>query len=209
MTRTTRHSRTDRALLKPAAAALAGALLLAGCTGEDPPPEEPEPSAAVSPAPTPAEASPSASPEPSEPEMPERPAAMDKKDSEGAAAAAVYFLELYDYSLKTGDTTTFEQMSHRACGFCDDTVQEASTIAREQKTYRGGELVGKLVQTHERDPVTGIYPLDMDVTQAPAEIVDSKGSIEWSQDRAVTEARVEMGLRDGEWVVVEIAGRPQ
>src|SRR5690606_19735685 len=118
MTRTTRHDSSDpvpRPTPSPgprwaAAAALAGVLLLAGCTGGEP---EPEGSELPLPASVAASASPSASvsPEPSEEaeaEGPERPAAMDKKDADGAAAAAEYFLSLYDYMLTTGDSSRFE-----------------------------------------------------------------------------------------------------
>ena len=217
MTRTTRHDSSVPRWCWPAAVVLVGALLVGGCTGGEPEVEESQlplpasvtasPSASASDEPS-AEASPEASGAADAGE-PERPAAMDKKDADGAAAAAEYFLALYDHALKTGKTDALKKMSHRACGFCDDTLQEASTIADEKQTYEGGELAGVLVRAYKRDAVTGIYPLDMDVTQAPAKITESDGTVTWRQDRVITEARIEMGLRDGEWVVVEIAGRPQ
>ncbi|GAA4732105.1 hypothetical protein GCM10023216_25300 [Isoptericola chiayiensis] len=206
MTRTTRHHLTSTAIL------LTSVLLVAGCTDDDA-----EPGATSSELPLPAsvtaspsdEPSPTPSPSPSGPEKPERPAAMDKKDGDGAAAAAEYFLALYDYTLKTGDTRTLGKMSHRACGFCEDTIEEAEAILNDGETYEGGQLTFELIKSFDRDAVTGIYPLDADVEQAAASIEKENGEVVWEQDRTTTEARIEMGLRDGEWVVVEIAGRPE
>lgn len=116
-----------------AAAALALSGLVAGCSGaEDPEPATPEP--------TPVTSAPSASPSPSPSaegvDKPERPAAMDQHDADGAAAAAEYFIELYDYVMRTGDTSEWEAMSHGTCGFCSDAISQANRLQSEQATDR-------------------------------------------------------------------------
>ncbi len=135
-------------------------LALSACTGSPPDPE-----ASVSPSndPTPAV---TASPSPEAPAKPERPEAMKRKDAEGAAAAAEYFIELYPYVMSTGDTEEFEAMSHRACGFCAELAQQALAIQEEGETFLGGTTKVQITKTYKRDEVTGIYPFDSKITQA-------------------------------------------
>ncbi|MFI8525149.1 DUF6318 family protein [Promicromonospora sukumoe] len=177
-------------------------LALSACTGSPP---DPEVSASPSDDPTPAV---SASPSPEVPAKPERPEAMKRKDAEGAAAAAEYFIELYPYVMSTGDTEEFEAMSHRACGFCADALKQAERISTRDETWAGGEIQSTLLETYERDDVTGIYPLDVEVQQDAAQITDSEGAtvFEGEAERAIY--RVELGRRNGLWIVVEIAPGP-
>ncbi|HEV6951953.1 MAG TPA: DUF6318 family protein, partial [Promicromonospora sp.] len=88
-----------------------------------------------------AEASVSASP--SVPTKPTRPEAMDRDDAEGAAAAAVYFIELYPYVMATGDTAEFEAMSHRACGFCSGVLNDLARVQDNAQRYEGGAATGE------------------------------------------------------------------
>jgi hypothetical protein len=139
---------------------------------------------------------------------PERPEAMKRKDAKGAAAAAEYFIELYPYVMATGDTEEFEAMSHRACGFCDDALEQAKKIRSRNETWKGGETRGVLLETYKRDEITGIYPLDFEVEQAAAQIVNAEGAtvFEGKDERATY--RAELGWKSGAWVVVEIAPGP-
>ncbi|MDR7383344.1 DUF6318 family protein [Promicromonospora iranensis] len=130
----------DGAAMRVAGLFVAVGLTLSGCTGSSPDPEvtasSTEDSSGNS---TPAV---SASPSPSAPTKPERPDAMERDDAEGAAAAAEYFIELYPYVMATGDTEEFEAMSHRACGFCDDALEDIASFQANDQTYRGGEAKG-------------------------------------------------------------------
>ncbi|HLS14410.1 MAG TPA: DUF6318 family protein [Beutenbergiaceae bacterium] len=108
-------------------------LVLAGCTGQQ---EEPVPEPSNGPdgqVTTPAgdgqgpdgPDGPGTEPEgePQEPEedypAPERPAAMENNDIDGAEAAATYFLELVQYGYATGDTAELTDMSADDCSFCE------------------------------------------------------------------------------------------
>lgn len=133
---------------------------------------------------------------------------MDRDDAEGAAAAAEYFIELYPYVMATGDAAEFERMSHKACGFCSGTLSDARDIAADGKQYDGGATVATLIQTFERDELTGIFPLDFRVEQASARVVDPSGSQVTTTEAKVGDVRVEMGRLEGEWVVVGIADLP-
>jgi hypothetical protein len=134
---------------------------------------------------------------------------MDQHDAEGAAAAAEYFVSLYEYVMRTGDTGTWKQMSHDSCGFCTDAIGQANQIQREKATWSGGKIERiELVQSYERDAVTGIFPLDMRIAQSAATITGSDGAVLFEGKDETNTYRVEMGLIKGRWVVVEIADTP-
>lgn len=178
-------------------------LALSACTGS---PGDPEASASSVDDPTPVV---SASPSPTGPAKPERPEAMNRKDAEGAAAAAEYFIELYPYVMATGDVEEFEAMSHRACGFCADALEQAERIEAHGYTYTGGDSDLSITEAYRRDGVTGIYPLDVEISQEASRITDSEGEAIYSAKGRVSESRVEMGTRDGQWIVVTVAPIPE
>lgn len=193
----------DGVAMRVAGLVLAAGLALSACTGATP---DPEVSTGPTGDPTPTA---SASPSPSVPTKPERPEAMEREDAEGAAAAAEYFIELYPYVMATGDTEEFEAMSHRACGFCDDALEQAKRIEARNYTYSGGASTFSLIETYMKDEVTGIFPLDAEISQNPSLISDRRGKEVYSADATVSESRVEMGIRNGEWVVVTVAPIPE
>lgn len=192
------------ATMRVAGLIVAVGLTLSACTGSTPDPGVTESPTDES---TPV-ASASASPMPSGPSKPERPEAMKRDDAEGAAAAAEYFIELYPYVMATGDTREFEAMSHRACGFCDDALEQARQIEEGGWRYTGGGSTLSVTQTYERDDLTGIYPLDVEISQESSEISENDGTKLDSIESKVFDRRVEMGLRRGEWVVVTVAPIP-
>jgi hypothetical protein len=192
----------DGAAMRIAGLVLAAGLVLSACTGAAP---DPEVSTGPTGDPTPTA---SASPSPSVPTTPERPEAMEREDAEGAAAAAEYFIELYPYVMATGDTGEFEAMSHRACGFCDDALEQAKKIRIRHETWSGGEIRTVLLETYVRDEITGVYPLDFEVEQDAARITDAEGTTVFEGEDERSTYRVELGRTSDKWVVVEIAPGP-
>ncbi|MDO8144529.1 DUF6318 family protein [Isoptericola sp. 178] len=205
MARTPRHRSPLRRLV-PALVVLG---LLAGCTGGDPEPEAQASEPASAPATTAPseEPTPSPSPSPTGPTKPERPAAMDRKDEKGAAAAAAHFLELRAPMMATGETRAWEAMSHRACDFCESGFEQARKIAARGDAYTGGEASIEILETYGHDSLTGIFPVDLRLTEEPSSITDKSGAVLFSTKRTVTELRIEVGTRDGEWVIVGV-GEP-
>lgn len=178
-------------------------LALSACTGSPP---DPEASASSADEPTPVA---SASPSPTAPAKPERPEAMNRKDAEGAAAAAEYFIELYPYVMATGDIEEFESMSHRACGFCEDALEQARAIDESAWVYTGGESSVSVTQIYLRDGVTGIFPIDVEISQKSSRVEDRGGEEIYSVESKAFDRRVEVGRRGGEWVVVTVAPVPK
>lgn len=185
-------------------AVVAVGLLVAGCTADEP--AEPDPTT------TTAEAEPSETPEPSPtetgPAKPERPAAMEQEDAEGAAAAAEYFIELYPYVMTTGDTSEWEAMSHEACGPCASLIEDARLRLEDGDVFEGGGTDANMVQAYQRDEATGIFPLDLEVAQEAVQIASPAGEVLYSEDARTFVRRAEMGLRNGAWTVVTFAEVP-
>lgn len=200
-----RGTRMSGATMRVAGLVVAVGFALSACTGSTP---DPGVSGSPTDESTPV-ASESASPTPSVPAKPERPEAMERDDAEGAAAAAEYFIELYPYVMATGDTREFEAMSHRACGFCDDALEQAERIKDHGYTYTGGDSSLRVIEIYARDDVTGIFPLDAEITQKSSRITGGSGEEIYSAEAKVSESRVEMGLHNGKWVVVTVAPIPE
>ncbi|MEG3614992.1 DUF6318 family protein [Isoptericola haloaureus] len=207
MARTPRH----HLQLLPLAAAVLGAALLTGCTGDQPAPEAVASSPPAStPASDPPSAEPSPSPSPSEtgPSKPERPAAMDKKDADGAAAAVKYILALEQPMMVTGDTAEWERRSHRSCEYCASRLDQAQTIAERGDIFEGGDVSVTVDTVYQRDAVTGIWPVDITGDESPSEILDRAGEVVFTSDGGTGERRVEVALKDGSWVLVELGMIP-
>lgn len=192
------------AAMRVAGLVVAVSLALSGCSGSVPgpgvvesPTDGPSQTATVAP-----------SPSPSLPAKPKRPPAIERDDAAGAAAAAKYFIELYPYVMATGDTEEFEAMSHRACGFCDDALEQAERLRSRRELWTGGEIRSNLRESYRRDELTGIYPLDFEVEQNAARISDSEGLVLFQGTAERAAYRVEIGRKNGAWVVVEIAPGP-
>ena len=182
--------------------------LVAGCTGGG----EPAPSPPVE---TSAEPSVTEVPEPEPtttgPPKPERPAAMERDDAEGAAAAAEYFLSLYGYVLATGDTAEWDSLSHAECGFCADTSAQASWLRENDGKHSGGEMSLQIKDAgkYARDAATGIWPLDGAATQSAFSVTDASGEEIASGPATSRSVRAEVGRNENEWVIVEIAPSPE
>ncbi len=195
----------SRAILAATSIAAAAVLLVAGCDDDPPATPSPEPTAAGS------SAEPSESPSPTSTAVvvaPERPKEMDDDGAEGAEAAAVYFLELDDDIMKTGDTTEWEAMSLEGCDRCSARLEQAQGIARRSETWNGGEIQARVLHTYEQDPATGVWPIDVEVRVAPVEVTDKDGKVVFAEDANVAESRIEMTRQDGRWVVVGVGDIP-
>jgi len=144
--------------------------VVAGCTGggdPGPSPSVEEPPASTEPSPT-----------ETGPAKPERPAAMDRDDGEGAAAAAEYFLELYPYVMATGDTVEWDAMTwDETCGFCSSVSTDARAIAESGQTFTGGGVTAEIEKQWPLDEFIGGYPVDVNATMQDGQVVDAEGDV--------------------------------
>jgi len=194
-----------RAILAATSIATAAALAVAACDGGDPP-------ASPSPEPSASSAAPSTSASPSATSVivpPERPKSMDDDGPAGAEAAAVYFLELDDYIMKTGDTAEWEAMSHKSCEYCANRLDQARQIAERGDTFEGGEAQIRVLHTYEQDAATGIWPIDVEIKEARSTITDAEGEVVFEQEALTSTARVEASRSDDRWVIVGVPDIPE
>ena len=196
----------SRAILAATSIAAAAVLLVAGCDDDPPATPSAEPTASSS------SAEASASPSPTSTAVvvaPERPKEMDDDGPAGAEAAAVYFLELDDYIMKTNDTAEWEAMSQESCEYCTDRLDQAHLIAERGDMFEGGEAQIRVLHTYEQDEATGIWPIDVEIKEARSRITDANGSVVFEQDPQTTTARVEVARGNGQWTIVGVPDVPE
>ncbi|MFF2267186.1 DUF6318 family protein [Cellulosimicrobium cellulans] len=145
--------------------------------------------------------SPSETPEPTPtetgPAKPERPAAMERDDAEGAAAAAEYFLSLYGYVLATGDTAEWDAMTWaETCEFCANVRSDAQEIAKAGDTYEGAEITVSAVSPGEFDTFVGAYPVAAEFRQAALVRTSPSGEIVEESDDSTGHLQIDM-MHDG------------
>jgi hypothetical protein len=150
--------------------------------------------------------SPTPTPTPEAPVKPERPADMERTDEVGAAAAAVYFLELYPYVKGTGDLAEWQAISlPERCEFCSKLVASTQELVNRQQTFVGGEISVEVTKTYPLDGLLGGYPLDAVVTQAEFAIHGNDGAIVSTQPESSTSVRIEV-IHDGaQWRLLEVS----
>lgn len=174
--------------------------VVAGCTGGGDPGASPSVEEPVAP-------SPSQSPEPTPtetgPVKPERPAAMDRDDAEGAAAAAEYFLELYPYVMATGDTTEWDAMTWaETCGFCIGVRDTALEIRSAGDSYSGSETTVDSAEAGEVDTLTGGRAVIVDVVQGAHIRTASNGAVITEGDEVTARLHVDVVFTQGQWYIV-------
>lgn len=203
-------SRARRRVARPAVVlalgvvgGLGASLVLAGCTGEEPVAPEPSTSSVET---EPAE---TAEPSPTEtgPPAPERPAAMERDDAEGAAAAAEFFMALIPIALAEQDASAVQAMSHETCGFCESNIDDVEWLIANDGSYSGGSLDVEIPdpRQYQRDEATGIFPLDATIRQGAIRVVDGDGEVVGDVEPTTWNARIEVGRTNGHWVIVEVA----
>ncbi|PVU83588.1 hypothetical protein DDP54_11950 [Cellulomonas sp. WB94] len=129
------------------------------------------PTVAASPTPTPA-----ASPSPTTTTKPERPAAMDTVDLDGAIATAEYFLSLYPYVYNTGDLTDWKALAHSDCIFCASVVTNAERMHGQHQHQVGTDTVVNFATGVEVDPGAW-FSVDINATQGPWSVIDDAGTL--------------------------------
>ena len=181
-------------------AVLAVGWVVAGCSGGGDP--GPSPSVEEPVAPSPSE-SPEPTPTETGPVKPERPAAMDRDDAEGAAAAAEYFLELYPYVMATGDTAEWDAMTWaETCGFCIGVRDTALEIRSAGDSYSGSETTVDSAEAGEVDTLTGGRAVIVDVVQGAHIRTASNGAVITEGDEVTARLHVDVVFTQGQWYIV-------
>ncbi|MHA7134216.1 DUF6318 family protein [Oerskovia turbata] len=172
--------------------------VVVGCSSPEPVVESPPPVVeAPSPTPTPTAVG---------PVKPERPADMARTDEVGAAAAAVYFLELYPYVMATGDLAEWDAISFvDRCEFCVKVSSDVEGQKAVGGTYRGGEVSVEVTKTYPIDTLLGAYPVDVRLSQAASTITDASGTEVSATNQTAGALRVEVLHDATSWRLLEVS----
>jgi hypothetical protein len=199
-----------------AVVAVVSALALTGCSGSGE--AGPTTAAAVEPSPTistPA-ATPSATPTPTPTATtaasgaPKRPAGMNANTAEGARKTALYFIQLYPYVMRTGDTKEWDRLSvKKQCDFCSGVRSEALAIKQKKRTYSGGEMTAKVLTTYDRDTLYDAYPLLVRLTQKASVTREADGKVVHRQSMSSGTVVIEVMRVKGGWNILESATESQ
>ena len=149
-------------------------LAVSGCTGAPAPgPSTPgSPGTVLNPSPT-TSTTPSATPTV---RAPERPAAMDRADADGAIAAATYFVSLYPYAYATGALAAWTAMSDPACVICRSVVGHVTEMRSLGHTSQGPSISVSSVQNGPTANL-GSFAIEMHVEQGPSIERDAAGAV--------------------------------
>ncbi len=126
---------------------------------------------------------------------------MATMDGNGAAAAAVYFIELYGYVLQTGDLTEWNAMSFPQCQFCSSTAQYVRSVYAAGGSFIGGDITAEVVTVHELDGFIGGYPVDLQITQAATEERDAAGGRTSAMDQKSNLMQLATVYFKGSWTI--------
>jgi hypothetical protein len=146
-----------------------GALAGCGKPAQDPTPT----SSSTTPSPTATETGPTPSPTPS-PTPPAKPATWGSIDAPAAVDAAVYFKDLYNYALETGDLTEWRTLSDPGCGFCTGVAADVDKVYSAGGHYEGGEVT--LVETSLVSSSSGIYEVQHTYSSSKSVVVSADGT---------------------------------
>lgn len=97
---------------------------------------------------------------------------------DGALAAAVYFVELYDYALASGDVEAWRAVAGQTCQYCASTAEDIERVYGAGGRYvdgrveeiRHAELVGEDLQLIA-------YAVEVELMVAPGSEYDIAGEI--------------------------------
>ena len=187
---------TARSIARNAVGVMAVVLVLCACTATPP---SPLPSSSEVPAA-------SATPTPRLISPPERPAAMDVPGADGAAAAATHFLDLYEYSYGSLDSTAFAAMSSPECVFCRSVIDDVAEMELNNHTTTGGDYTVINSFGTEISPQQW-YSAAVQLDQTPSAEIDSIGRVLSETDGG----RFQMVLAldwDQSWLVREVDVTP-
>lgn len=170
--------------------AIVGVALVVGCTGGGTGPGE-------STGPPVVEVTPTPTPSPTPVVKPEPPAAMSEPTTDGAIAAATYFLQLYDYAFSAGDAGPLMAMAGETCTYCsyvDEQVQSMvdggyssvrtpATVIRSDSTEIREDEWFRVSLRAEQGPLVTVGPDGTREQTSDGGLADFVFAISWTGDK--------------------------
>ena len=133
---------------------------------------------------------------------PERPEQISENTTEGAATAAAYFIDLYQYAFVTGDTKDFEAMSEQRCVFCNNVVSNVKKIHDSGGWADPWDSTVTAVRVYEQNPGYDYIHVEIDMQWAEGTSYDGDGTPKTTDSGDFT-LIIAMRYVNGSWVVGE------
>ncbi|KGM12828.1 DUF6318 family protein [Cellulomonas carbonis] len=189
-----------RGVLTALAPGLLAVLALSACADDVAPSPTPRPVTVASPTPEPSHV----------PTPPQQTAAMATADDSGAEAAATYFVELYEYVTKTGDTTTWEASGEAACGFCTTTTTEVRALYDSGGRQDGGDLEVLTARSVAFDETFKIFAVEVHFRAEEAVELGPDGAVDHRYPAEEGYLLLEVGYLPGDgWKLVTGSAREE
>jgi len=133
---------------------------------------------------------------------------MNANTAEGARKTALYFIQLYPYMLRTGDTREWDRLSvTKQCNFCSDVRSKAVNKKKRHQVFSGGEIDAKIVTTYDRDSLYDAYPIDVQINQGKSVTRDMTGKVVATGKSVSSVVTVEVMRVKKEWKILEIGSQ--
>ncbi|WP_152605800.1 DUF6318 family protein [Cellulomonas carbonis] len=148
--------------------------------------------------------SPEPSPEPTPAPSPPQPtAAMQIADPAGAEAAAAYFIELFLYTMESGDTGPWDRASDPACDFCRASSEEATSIRTSDQRYVDLGLTVTDVGLIRFEDAVGTFLVEVAYDSRGVEIRSEQGEVVDTRAEGSAFLALEIGYLPGDgWHLV-------
>jgi len=133
---------------------------------------------------------------------------MNANTAEGARKTALYFLELFPYMMRSGDTKEWDRLSvAKECKFCSSNRADAIAARKEHRSYSGGRISARVITTYDRDTLYDGYPIDVKVIQQAYVFRDRGGKTVSSKPKTSGILSVEV-IRSGKgWKILGVTSK--
>lgn len=135
--------------------------------------------------------------------VPRYPEAAKAKTKAGQKAFIKYWFQVFNYTVKTGDSSVMIKYSSASCEFCVYTAKGAKKMLQEDGVWPVGEGAAIQINSAVRHPkVEGSYPWDVPTTDAAAMFYTGRGSSSKYKPRGarIGVVRIWVQWRGGHWI---------
>lgn len=134
---------------------------------------------------------------------------MDGDDALAAIYTAEYFLDLYGYTVETGETQAVLNISLDTCEFCRSLIEATDAIYSKNGWQVGGAFTrGEGAISRDRMHEKEIQVV-FDATQESAQVFDASGKRISEYGSNEYDVGVNLTQTEGKWLISSVSGKPK